>query len=123
LPTFRDAQIARDRYFTIEAEKRLKDENVPELEMSRAAAAQVRKELGDTYDSVKLGKTPTFDHLLNELAVEERLDAMIDKSLKRLMHVRGVKSLVLSPSVAIRAQSSPVIDQTSAAPVIRRLSR
>jgi hypothetical protein len=59
LGTYRNAQIARERYSIIEAEKRLRRDDVPELEMSRAAAAQVRNELGDTYDRIMLGETPT----------------------------------------------------------------
>jgi hypothetical protein len=31
--------------------------------------------------------------LLSDLAVEERLDALIDKCLKRLLFLRGLKSL------------------------------
>jgi len=34
-----------------------------------------------------------MDHLLQDLAVVERLDAMVDKCLKRLLLLRGLKSL------------------------------
>jgi hypothetical protein len=39
----------------------------------------------------------TDDRLLAELAVEERLDALIDKCIKRLLMVRGVKSMAVAP--------------------------
>ena len=58
-----------------------------------AAEDQARKELGERYALVEIGETATVDRLLQDLAVEERLDAMIDKCLKRLMHLRGLKSL------------------------------
>jgi hypothetical protein len=111
LETYRSAEIARNRYSIIETEKRLKRRDVPELETMKAAAAQVRTEFGDTYDSVMSGKTPTFDLLLGELAVEERLDALVEKCLKRLALVRAVKSLTLSPSAVVAPRSSPDQDQ------------
>jgi hypothetical protein len=48
-----------------------------------AAEDQARKELGERYALVEIGETATMDRLLQDLAVEERLDAMIDKCLKR----------------------------------------
>ena len=52
--------------------------------VDEAAANAARGELGDA---------ATIDRLLQDLAVEERLDAMIDKCLKRLLYLRGLKSL------------------------------
>ena len=56
-----------------------------------AAENQVRKELGERYSLVEIDETATVDRLLQDLTVEERLDAMIDKCLKRL--IQGLKSL------------------------------
>ena len=36
-------------------------------------------------------------NLLDELSLVDRLDSMIDRCLKRLLMVRGVKSLCVSP--------------------------
>jgi hypothetical protein len=52
-----------------------------------AADDQARKELGANYPLVEIGEAATVDRLLQDLAVEERLDAMIDKCLKRLLHL------------------------------------
>jgi hypothetical protein len=64
----------------------------------RAAEAQARKELGEAYELVEIGETVTVERLLRDLAVEERLDAMIDKCLKRLLFLRGLKSLPTASS-------------------------
>jgi len=62
----------------------------------QAAEDQARKELGDRYALIEIGAT--IDRLLQELMVEERLDAMIDKCIKRLLHLRGLRSLSTAPS-------------------------
>ena len=59
----------------------------------QAAEDQARKDLGAKYELVEVGETATVDRLLQDLAVEERLDTMIDKCLKRLLFLRGLKSL------------------------------
>ena len=45
-------------------------------------------------------KMATFEGLMREWEVEERLGAMIDRCLKRLLFVRGLKSLDRSAEVA-----------------------
>jgi hypothetical protein len=39
----------------------------------------------------------TIERLMKELELVERLDAIVDKCLKRLLIVRGVKSVALTP--------------------------
>jgi hypothetical protein len=58
-----------------------------------AAVEQARKDLGWMYEFVEIGEIATIDRLMKEIDVHERLDAMIDRCLKRLLCVRGVKSL------------------------------
>jgi hypothetical protein len=72
---------------------------VQDPEVGRAEAKeQVRKELGDNALAlVEMDEEVTLDHLLKILSIEEKLDALIDKDIKRLLMVRGAKSL-LSPS-------------------------
>jgi hypothetical protein len=60
---------------------------------NHAAEDQVRKELGYTYEFVEIGEVATFDGLTQDLAIEEQLFAMIDKCLKRLLLVKGLKSI------------------------------
>jgi hypothetical protein len=59
----------------------------------KSADKQARRELGEAWELVEMGEVTTIDYLLHELAVIERLDAMIERSLKRLLLVRGVKSM------------------------------
>ena len=55
----------------------------------RAAEDQARQELGDTYELVEIGKTATVDRLMRDLEVQDRLDSMIGKCLKRLLFCGG----------------------------------
>ena len=70
-------------------------------EQMRVAEDQARQELGDTYyELAELGEAATFNGLTKELEVEERLDASINRCLKRLLLVRGLKSISAAPSSA-----------------------
>jgi hypothetical protein len=54
------------------------------------------REAKGTRDAVELvegWKVAVLSRLLKELDVEERLDAMIDRLIKRLLFVRGLKSI------------------------------
>jgi hypothetical protein len=60
---------------------------------TEAAEAQTRKELGENYKFVKMGDLATATQMFADLEVEERLNAMIDKLLKRLWMLQASKSL------------------------------
>ena len=47
-------------------------------------------------DALEIVKIAALNRLMKELDVAERLDAMIDRCLKRLLFVRGIKSLAPS---------------------------
>ena len=67
----------------------------------QAAEDQARKELGDTYEQlVELGEAATIDGLTRELDVKERLAALVDKSLKQLLLLKGLKSISAPPPSA-----------------------
>jgi hypothetical protein len=66
----------------------------------QAEVEKARKELGKAWELVEMGKDATIDHLLSELSVVDRLDGMIDRCLKRLLFVRGLKSIAPSSSTA-----------------------
>jgi hypothetical protein len=70
----------------------------------RAADDIARNELGDMCELAKMADTVTVACLMEDLAVEERLDAAIDKCLKRLLLllVKGLKSISASSSSAPR---------------------
>ena len=128
LATFRTAEVARRRYdeikdrhanrfaglqFITEADARERCGYSEEKELQekaelaeredaiRAADEIARNELGeDTYELAKMADTVTLACLMKDLAVEERLDAMIDKCIKRLLLAKGLKSISASSSSA-----------------------
>jgi hypothetical protein len=73
---------------------------VKNAEQSRAAEGQARKELGETYELIEVGRAATFDGLTEEIEIQERLDAAINRCLKQLLMVRGVKSVAAAPPSA-----------------------
>jgi hypothetical protein len=66
----------------------------------KAADAQAQKELGIFYELATLGEGATVGQLQNELSLIDKLDGMIDRCLKRLLMVRGFKSLCSGTSTA-----------------------
>ena len=64
-----------------------------EQEAYRVADEQARQELGDIHHLIEIGEPATIDGLMKEMNVIERLDGMINRCIKRLLMVRGVKSL------------------------------
>jgi hypothetical protein len=62
-----------------------------------AASEEALKEMGTDGELVDLANVVTIDNLLNELSLIDRLDGMIDRCIKRLLMVRGVKSLAAPP--------------------------
>ena len=92
LAILRIVEFARQHGVELRAER-------PSFRMERLLD-QTREELGEDYQLVEIGETATVDRLLEDLQVEERLDAAIDKCLKRLLFLRGVKSLSSAASAA-----------------------
>jgi hypothetical protein len=66
----------------------------------KAADEKAQKELGRFYELAKLDEVATIDYLQTELTLIDRLDAMIDRCIKRLLLVRGLKSISPSASTA-----------------------
>ena len=104
LATFRVAENARRRCSAIQSEivphdpfpslGFLTEIDPVALKAARQAAdAQARAELGDVYDLVEAGEATTIDGLIGDLEVQERLNSLIDRCLKRLLYVRGLKSI------------------------------
>jgi hypothetical protein len=90
LGTFRIAELARNRCAELIPDPFADFEREEE---TRAAHEQAREELGDAYALVEVGETATVERLLRDLDVEERLEARIEKCLKRLLVLRGLKSI------------------------------
>ena len=107
LATFKTAQLMKFRYRQI-IDEELKSHGIPcshsqvfihkgenqaALEGAwRAAQKQACSELGDwcEYGDDDFG---TIERLMKDLEIIERLDAVVDKCVKRLLMVRGVKAL------------------------------
>jgi hypothetical protein len=68
------------------------------LAAQRASEELLRKELGEAWELTEMGEAATTDHLLVELSIVDRLEGMIDRCLKRLLFVRGLKSISSSSS-------------------------
>jgi hypothetical protein len=115
LQTFRIAELARRRCSQIRSEKLPENEFLLPLLMAvsgkevdaavraaaiRAAEDQARKELGDIYELAEIDQIATVDHLIKDPEILERLDALFDKCVKRLLMARELKSITSSSSSA-----------------------
>ena len=65
------------------------------------AEGEAQEELGELYELTDAGESATFDGLTKELEIRERLDAAINRLVKQLLMVRGVKSMTVAPSVCL----------------------
>jgi hypothetical protein len=107
LATFWIAELARGRREQLKYQMVPRDTLFRHFEVDsakreaaiQAAEDQARKELGDAYELVEIG-TATVNTLMNDLVVLDRLDGMVDKCLKRLLFLRGLKSLSAPSSSA-----------------------
>ena len=118
LPIFSKAERAQRRVSELRDETlrslhnaSAKSTETEELEESfnekwRAAESQAREELGEVYDLVEMGDEATLDGLAKQLAIRERLDRAIESCLKRLLLLRGVKSLSIAPNPGPRQRLS-----------------
>ena len=113
LMTYRVAENARDKYSSIyqklsppfkgmrllgyEEETRSPEEL---RALRKQADEEAETELGPALELVEIGDVATTDYLLKEISIAERLDGMIDRCLKRLLFVRGLKSLSSTSSAA-----------------------
>jgi hypothetical protein len=90
----------------------------PEEIRAGAAAAneQIQKELGEFAKLAEMSGSLTFENLLEELSVIDRIDGMIDRCLKRLLFIKGLKSITASASGPVpQERSRPQAKRLSAA--------
>jgi hypothetical protein len=123
LETLRIAESARKRYSVIRSEKVPSTEppfqfyplldpdpdwdppDPAEVKAAQdAAETQARKELGDRYIFVEIGEVATISRMFEDFEVEERLQAMIERCIKQLFHVKGLKSLTFTSPSALRLE-------------------
>src|SRR5262245_20256561 len=73
----------------------------------RDADSEAQEELRESYELVEIGSPATFSGLTSELEIQERLDAAINRCLKQLLMVRGVKSVTAEPPSAAKRITGP----------------
>jgi hypothetical protein len=107
LAILRIAEFVQARRRKIEYDTKLLHNSIAkeEREAAQIADEQARQEFGDIHQLIDVGKAATIDGLMKELDVIERLDGLINRCLKQLLIVRGVKSL----SSAASSESTPQI--------------
>jgi len=66
------------------------------------------------FELAEIADDLTTANLQNELALIDRLDAMIDRAIKRVLMVRGIKSLAVSP-VAVLSRTPLLVSTSSCA--------
>ena len=112
LPIFQAAKIARTPFVLDRSELPGCTWTIPHLdevqaaecaERLRSAEDQARKQLGQMYEVVVAGEIATISFLERELKLVERLDEMIDKCIKRLLHAKALKSVSVSSSIPRKA--------------------
>jgi hypothetical protein len=130
LNTLRTAELVRKRLESIRSEK-VPSQRPPSADLSllsnynpnwippsameveegmKAAEFEATKEFGtDGYLLAEMGDRATSSQLLEELKIEERLDTMIAQQLKRLVLLKGLKSLSLNSSSLSSAAPLPRI--------------
>jgi hypothetical protein len=131
LSTFRTAELARERRIQI-IEEELARREIPDSpfreptyegedeylaareEAEEAAEKQARAELGYRYEFTE-NDLATEDRLMADLALEDRLDSAIDKCMKRLLMLRGVKSITAVPPSQFAQLPKPRSTDRSAA--------
>ena len=114
LSTYRIASRANDRFSEIKSE--ILPDNYPSLSFDnrspeeieaanqeyeaayQEAEQQAQRELGPAWDLIKIGDVATTQYLLDEMSVIDKLDGMIDRCVKRLLMVRGLKSISPAPA-------------------------
>ncbi len=95
LATYRVAEQARARLDALQPppalpQYSLSEENYEEL---FAKEVKLQKEFGESWGLLEMGQVSTIDYALKEATIIDRIDAMIDRCVKRLILVRGIKSI------------------------------
>ena len=104
LSTFRIAERARRRMREIQ-DATFQTASIPATDVGseealidawQTARSKARRELRESYLFVELGEAATFEGLAKELAIQDRLDALIERCMKRLALARGLKSMSMN---------------------------
>jgi hypothetical protein len=96
---FTHQEFASPSFDLLAAERLHTPEEMRELDKKATERAKV--ELGAWLELVEIGEVATTEYLLGELDIIERINGMIDRCIKRLLMIRGAKSLSESSSTNI----------------------
>jgi hypothetical protein len=78
-------------------------------EIIRTVDDKIQNEFGAAaFDLVEMKDVATFDGLTRELEIEERFGTMIDKCLKQLLFLKGLKSISIESSAVRPSTSAPL---------------
>jgi hypothetical protein len=98
LATLHIAERAQSHHRKIQIEMNYENDTREDMrQVERAVKSEVQEQLGEAYEFVEIGEAATLGGLLNELQTQERLDAAINRCLKQLLMVRGIKSVAAAP--------------------------
>jgi hypothetical protein len=104
LATFQRAERGRDllQGFTLwlRAGEGIRKEFPEKLKKMAQVVSLVHQEMGDLFELAAMERKATVEALLEELDVEDRLDARIGRSLKQLTYLKGLKSLASLTQIA-----------------------
>ena len=90
----------------------LSEENIVKV---KSIVEQLHEQMNNQdFELAEIADDLTTANLQNELALIDRLDAMIDRAIKRLLMVRGIKSLAVSP-VAVPSRTPLLVSTSSCA--------
>jgi len=68
-----------------------------QVEASRKRAhKRARRELGGAFELTQIGEVATLDYLQKRVEILGRLDGMITRAYKKLLYLRGIKSMAAS---------------------------
>jgi hypothetical protein len=89
-------------YFPLLGLDRHPDERTPEeiRAATEAAEKEAREELGESMVFVEIGEDITTQHMFEEFSVLDRLDSYFERCVKRLLLMRGAKSVSSLASTA-----------------------
>jgi hypothetical protein len=98
------AQIAEEeRYNKLLSELKKSPHYQEHFEKQKREEEHIRRELGAVaFELAQIPHAATTGYLLHELSIIDRIDGMIDRCLKRLLLVRGVKSVSASLSTSTK---------------------
>jgi hypothetical protein len=126
LPTYSVAMRARERHSAIHSkldpsprwwppellgfeEPKPKPRSPEELEaLRKSVAKEARTKLGPAIELVKIGDVATIEYFEKELGIRERIHGMIARLEKRLLFLRGIKSI--SSSSAVSSSQPPLLE-------------